>query len=124
MRPMAAIDLPADATASLTARDDRRHVLHSWSAVDGPAPLVVTGADGAFFRDEDGKRWLDFSSQLVNANVGHQHPAMVAAIQAQAAKLCTLAPYHANEATSEAARLVAGLAPGGLDRVFFTNGGA
>lgn len=124
MRPMAAIDLPADATASLTARDDRRHVLHSWSAVDGPAPLVVTGADGAFFRDEDGKRWLDFSSQLVNANVGHQHPAMVAAIQAQAAKLCTLAPYHANEATSEAARLIAGLAPGGLDRVFFTNGGA
>lgn len=124
MRPMAAIDLPADATASLTARDDRRHVLHSWSALDGPAPLVVTGADGAFFRDEDGKRWLDFSSQLVNANVGHQHPAMVAAIQAQAAKLCTLAPYHANEATSEAARLIAGLAPGGLDRVFFTNGGA
>lgn len=124
MRPMAAIDVPADATASLAARDDRRHVLHSWSAIEGPAPLVVTSADGAYFRDEHGKRWLDFSSQLVNTNVGHQHPAMIAAIHAQAAKLCTLAPYHANEATSEAARLIAGLAPGDLDRVFFTNGGA
>ncbi len=124
MRPMAAIDVPVDATASLAARDDRRHVLHSWSAIEGPAPLVVTSADGAYFRDEHGKRWLDFSSQLVNANVGHQHPAMIAAIHAQAAKLCTLAPYHANEATSEAARLIAGLAPGDLDRVFFTNGGA
>lgn len=124
MRSPAAIDLPADATASRAARDDRRHVLHPWSALDGPAPIVVTGAEGAFFRDENGKRWLDFSSQLVNANVGHQHPELVAAIQAQAAKLCTLAPYHANEATSEAARLIAGLAPGGFDRVFFTNGGA
>lgn len=124
MRPPAAFDLPADAAASEAARNDRRHVLHPWSAIDGPAPIVVTRADGAFFHDEDGKRWLDFSSQLVNANVGHQHPKLIAAIQAQAAKLCTLAPYHANEATSEAARLIAGLAPGDLDRVFFTNGGA
>ncbi|HEY0506152.1 MAG TPA: aspartate aminotransferase family protein [Lysobacter sp.] len=104
--------------------DDRRHVLHSWSSHGRLDPVVVAGAAGSHFWDEDGRRWLDFSSQLVNVNVGHQHPKLIAAIQAQAAKLCTIAPYHANAATSEAARLIAEAAPGDLDRVFFTNGGA
>ena len=112
------------ATPSATRANDQRHVLHSWSAHAALQPVVVTGAEGACFFDEDGRRWLDFSSQLVNVNVGHQHPKLVAAIQAQATKLCTIAPYHANEATSEAARLIAEVAPGDLDRVFFTNGGA
>ncbi|HVI59597.1 MAG TPA: aspartate aminotransferase family protein [Luteimonas sp.] len=112
------------ASPTAARRDDRRHVLHSWSAHATFDPLVVTGAQGAWFRDEDGRRWLDFSSQLVNVNVGHQHPKLVAAIKAQADTLCTIAPYHANAATSEAARLVAEVAPAGLDRVFFTNGGA
>ncbi len=105
-------------------RDDRRHVLHSWSAHRVSDPVVVAGAAGAHFWSEDGRRWLDFSSQLVNANVGHQHPRLVAAIKTQADALCTIAPYHANAATSEAARLVAEVAPPGLERVFFTNGGA
>jgi taurine---2-oxoglutarate transaminase len=115
----------ADADAGSDARHaDRLHVLHPWSAHGASHPVVVTGGDGAYFHDEDGRRWLDFSSQLVNVNVGHQHPRLIAAIKAQADKLCTVAPYHANEATSEAARLIAGLAPGNLTRVFFTNGGA
>lgn len=109
---------------SRARRDDRRHVLHSWSAHGSLEPTVVVGAEGAHFRDEDGRRWLDFSSQLVNANVGHQHPKLIAAIRAQAERLCTIAPYHANAATSEAARLIAEVAPGDLNRVFFTNGGA
>jgi len=113
-----------DASPSSARRSDRRHVLHPWSAHGTLAPVVVAGAAGAHFWDEDGRRWLDFSSQLVNVNVGHQHPKLIAAIRLQAEKLCTLAPYHANEATSEAARLIAELAPGDLNRVFFTNGGA
>lgn len=118
-------DAHPDAGApSAARRSDRAHVLHSWSAHATFEPLVVTGAEGAYFVDESGRRWLDFSSQLVNANVGHQHPKLIAAIQAQAAKLCMIAPYHANEATSEAARLIAEVAPGDLNRVFFTNGGA
>src|SRR6185312_497469 len=68
--------------------------------------------------------YLDFSSQLVNVNIGHQHPRLVAAIQEQAAKLCTIAPSFANDKRGEAARLIAELAPGDLNRVFFTNGGA
>src|SRR6476620_8343906 len=105
-------------------RDDRAHVFHSWSAQKALQPLVVAGAAGSWFWDEDGRRYLDFSSQLVNMNIGHQHPKLVAAIQAQAAKLCTVAPSFANDARSEAARLIAELAPGDLKMVFFTNGGA
>ena len=123
VRNDAATGMDSD-TPSAARRDDRRHVLHSWSAHGALAPVVVAGADGAYFRDEDGRRWLDFSSQLVNVNVGHQHPKLIAAIKAQAEALCTIAPYHANAATSEAARLIAEVAPGDLDRVFFTNGGA
>ncbi|WP_082559932.1 MULTISPECIES: aspartate aminotransferase family protein [unclassified Lysobacter] len=111
-------------SSSSAMRDDRAHVLHSWSAAGANDPVVVTGASGAHFQDESGCRYLDFSSQLVNVNVGHQHPRLIAAIQAQAATLCTIAPYHANAATSEAARLIAEVAPGDLNRVFFTNGGA
>ena len=55
----------------------------------------------------DGKRYLDFSSQLVNTNIGHQHPRVTAAIAAQAAKLATIAPQHANEARGEAATRIA-----------------
>ena len=110
---------PSDAFTS-----DRAHVFHSWSAQGMINPLVVAGAEGSWFWDDQGNRYLDFSSQLVNVNIGHQHPKMVAAIQEQAATLCTIAPFHANDARSEAARLIAELAPGDLNMVFFTNGGA
>ncbi|MEX1105213.1 MAG: aminotransferase class III-fold pyridoxal phosphate-dependent enzyme, partial [Ilumatobacteraceae bacterium] len=86
--------------------NDRAHVFHSWSAQASLNPLVVAGAAGSWFWDEDGNRYLDFSSQLVNVNIGHQHPKLVAAIQEAAGKLCTIAPFHANEARSEAARLI------------------
>lgn len=123
MRDVGSASVRADAPSS-AARDDARHVLHSWSSHVDLRPLVVASAEGAHFFDEDGRRWLDFSSQLVNVNIGHRHPKLIAAIKAQADKLCTIAPYHANEATSEAARLIAEVAPGDLNRVFFTNGGA
>ncbi|MCU1392790.1 MAG: hypothetical protein JWM34_1218 [Ilumatobacteraceae bacterium] len=104
--------------------NDRAHVFHSWSSQGALTPLVVTGGEGSWFWDENGNRYLDFASQLVNVNIGHQHPKLVAAIQEQAGKLCTIAPFHANEQRSEAARLIAELAPGDLNMVFFTNGGA
>jgi taurine--2-oxoglutarate transaminase len=103
---------------------DRAHVFHSWSAQALIDPLVIERAEGSCFWDAAGKRYLDFSSQLVNVNIGHQHPRLVAAIQEQAAKLCTVGPAFANDARSEAARLIAERAPGDLDVVFFTNGGA
>jgi taurine--2-oxoglutarate transaminase len=111
-------------TGAEVIADDRDHVFHSWSAQRSLAPIAIAGAEGSWFWDYDGNRWLDFSSQLVNVNIGHQHPAIVAAIKEQADQLCTVAPIHANAARSEAARLIAELAPGDLDKVFFTNGGA
>ena len=104
--------------------NDRAHVFHSWSAQASLTPLVITGGEGSYFWDEAGTRYLDFSSQLVNMNIGHQHPKLVAAIQEAAGRLCTVAPFHATPDRSEAARLIAGVAPGDLNKVFFTNSGA
>ncbi len=109
---------------SQTRANDRGHVFHSWSAQALIDPLPIVGGEGCWFWDEEGRRYLDFSSQLINLNLGHQHPKVVAAIQEQAAKLCTVAPGFANDVRGEAARLIAERAPGDLDMVFFTNGGA
>jgi taurine--2-oxoglutarate transaminase len=103
---------------------DRAHVFHSWSAQAEISPMVITRAEGSHVWDGAGKRYLDFTSQLVFTNLGHQHPRIVAAIQEQAATLCTVAPAFANGTRSEAARLIASHTPGDLDHVFFTNGGA
>ncbi|MGP4048613.1 aspartate aminotransferase family protein [Streptomyces sp. 2A115] len=103
---------------------DRAHVFHSWSAQELIDPLAVAGAEGSYFWDYDGNRYLDFTSGLVFTNIGYQHPKVVAAIQEQAAKLTTFAPAFAVEARSEAARLIAERTPGDLDKIFFTNGGA
>ena len=103
---------------------DRAHVFHSWSAQGALAPMCVAGAEGSYFWDYDGNRFLDFSSQLVFTNVGHQHPKVVKAIQDQAAKLSTIAPQHANAARNGAAQRITDLAAPNLNKVFFTNGGA
>ncbi len=103
---------------------DRAHILHSWSVQSKLNPLPVAGAEGRYFWDYDGKRYLDFSSQLINVNIGHQHPKMIAAIKEQADTLCTIGPPMGNDKRSELAKLVADVAPGHLNRVFFTNGGA
>lgn len=103
---------------------DRAHVFHSWSAQATLDPMVITKAEGSYIWDREGNRLLDFTSQLVYTNLGHQHPRIVQAIQDQAATLCTVAPGYANPARSEAARLIAERTPGDLNRIFFTNGGA
>ncbi|SQE00753.1 Aminotransferase class-III [Parafrankia sp. Ea1.12] len=110
--------------ASTANTENRRHVFYSWAAQETMHPLVVAGAEGSWFWDEGGKRYLDFSSQLVNANIGHQHPAVVEAVVAQARELTTVGPQHSHAVRSEAARLIAERAPGDLDQVFFTTGGA
>src|SRR5699024_6536443 len=163
---------------------ERAHVLAPWSAWGASDPMVVTAAEGCHLWDGDGNKFLDFTSQLVNTNIGHQHPVVVKAIQDQAAELATINPAqgaaalvaapaaaasrlwdgsdnkflastaqlvntnighqhpvvvkaiqdqaaelatinpaHANAARAEAARLVAEVAPAGMNRVFFTNAG-
>ncbi|NYV72778.1 aspartate aminotransferase family protein [Streptomyces sp. UH6] len=115
---------PDAAAVARTYELDRRHVFHSWSAQSALDPMVVTHAEGCYVWDGRGRRMLDFSSQLVNTNIGHQHPYVVEAIAAQARTLTTIAPQHANDQRSRAAQLISERAPGDLNRVFFTNGGA
>ncbi|MEJ6553645.1 aspartate aminotransferase family protein [Microbacterium esteraromaticum] len=116
--------LPApDAEAQVRA-DDRAHVFHSWSAQALIDPVPVAAGEGSTFWDYAGNAYLDFASQLVNLNLGHQHPDLVAAVQQQAGRLCTIQPSVANDVRGELAHLIAGIAPDGLEKVFFTNGGA
>ena len=103
---------------------DRTHVFHSWSAQAQISPLPVAGGEGSYFWDFDGNKYLDFSSQLVFTNIGHQHPKVIKAIQEQAALYTTVAPQHANEARGEAAQRITARAGAHHNKVFFTNGGA
>ncbi|MFC9895647.1 aspartate aminotransferase family protein [Nocardia sp. NPDC127579] len=100
------------------------HVFYPWSVQGGPTPPMITGASGSWFWDEHGTKYLDFSSQLVNVNIGHQHPDLVAAIIEQARTLATISPTVGNPARSELARLITERAPGQLNRILFTTGGA
>lgn len=109
--------------AQVTAAD-LRHVFHSWSAQAALDPLPIAGGSGSTVRDHDGREYLDFSSQLVNVNIGYQHPRVVEAIQQQAAQLATIGPAIANETRARAAQLITERAPEGFEKVFFTNGGA
>ena len=103
---------------------DRAHVFHSWSAQAQISPIPVASAQGSYFWDYEGKKYLDFSCQLVFTNIGHQHPKVVKAIQEQAAILATIAPQHANVARNEAAKRIVDLAGPKFQKVFFTNAGA
>ena len=111
----------ADATANALALDEL--VFHPWT-VQGPRDvLTFVRGSGSHVVDAEGRSYLDFSSQLVFTNLGHQHPRIVAAIKQQAERLCTLAPGHASDIRGEAARLIVEVAPEGLGHVLFTTGG-
>jgi taurine--2-oxoglutarate transaminase len=103
--------------------DAKRYVLYSWSVQDAINPIAVAGAEGRYFWDYDGKRYLDFASQLVNVSIGHGHPKVVAAIKEQAESLATIGPPMATESRSRLGKLLAEVTPGDLSMSFFTNGG-
>lgn len=103
---------------------ERKYVLRSWATQSKNTYTVVTGAKGSYFWDENGKKYLDFASQLVNQNGGHQHPKVVRAIKEQAEKLCYIAPSFTAEPRARLAKEIADLTPGDLCKTFFTLGGA
>src|SRR5919204_6467385 len=104
--------------------DAKRYVLYSWSTQDAINPIAVAGAEGRYFWDYDGKRYLDFASQLVNVSIGHGHPKLVAAIKEQAETLATIRPPMATESRSRLGKLLAEITPGDLSMSFFTHRGA
>jgi taurine--2-oxoglutarate transaminase len=120
---MAVVEANPNLGAEIVA-DAKQFVLYSWSVQNAIDPIPVAGAEGRYFWDYDGNRYLDFASQLVNLNIGHQHPRIVAAIKEQADKLATIGPPMANESRSRLGRLLAEVTPGDLSMSFFTNSGA
>ncbi|MGK0742119.1 aminotransferase class III-fold pyridoxal phosphate-dependent enzyme [Leucobacter sp. Z1108] len=103
---------------------DREYVIHSWSKQGGLNARPIAGAKGSWFWDYDGNRILDFQSQLVNSNLGHQHPKLIEAIKDQAEKLCYIGPNFAEESRARLAQKLAEVTPGDLKMSFFTTGGA
>lgn len=104
--------------------DDTATVFHSWSAQGKLNPLALQTGHGATVVDYDGKEYLDLTSQLVYANIGYQHPRVLAAIEQQLAQLPTVAPAVSNDMRARAAQAILDVAPDGYEKVFFTNGGA
>jgi taurine---2-oxoglutarate transaminase len=103
---------------------NKEYTLFSWSVQSATNPIPISRAEGVYFWDTDGKRYIDFSSQLMNMNIGHQHPKVVKAIQDQAAKLCYAHPGMATEARGILGQKIAEIAPGNLKKTFFCLGGA
>ena len=109
---------------SETKKYDKEYIVHSWSVQSALDPLVITRTKGVHMWDENGKRYLDMTSQLMNQNIGHQHPKVIQAIKDQADKLCFVAPGVAYESRSFLGRALAEVTPGDLKRFFFTLSGA
>jgi taurine--2-oxoglutarate transaminase len=103
---------------------NREYTFFSWSVQSATVPIPITRAEGVYFWDADGKRYIDFSSQLMNVNIGHQHPKVVRAIQEQAARLCFAHPGMATEPRGLLGKKLAEVTPGNLKKTFFCLGGA
>jgi taurine---2-oxoglutarate transaminase len=114
--------------SKLTSQDiiqmNREYTFFPWSVQGQVNPIPVEKADGIYFWDTDGTRYIDFSSQLMNANIGHQNPKVVKAIQDQAGKLCFVHPGNATEPRGLLGKKLAEVTPGDLKKTFFTLGGA
>src|SRR5829696_6500570 len=100
---MATVETNPQLGAQIKA-DAKEFVLHSWSVQNAIDPIPVAGAEGRYFWDYDGKRYLDFASQLVNVSIGYGHPKVIAAIKEQAERLATIGPPMATEPRSTLGR--------------------
>jgi taurine--2-oxoglutarate transaminase len=102
----------------------KRHTMFEWSAQGAVDPIPVARAKGVYFWTPDGRRFLDFNSQLMCVNIGHADPRVVRAIQQQAEVLPYANPFMATEPRARLGAKLAEIAPGDIDVFFFTNGGA
>ena len=105
-------------------QQNREYTLFSWSVQQAANPHPIVSAKGTCFFTADGKRYLDYSSQLMNVNIGHGHPKVIEAIKKQADQLAFVYPGAATTARGDAAEKLAGITPGKLKKTFFTLGGA
>src|SRR5688572_22518867 len=102
----------------------RRHTLFEWSVQSAVDPIPVASAKGIYFWTPEGKRFIDFNSQLMCVNIGHGDERVIRAIQQQAATLAYANPFMATEVRARLGAKLAEITPGDIDTFFFTNGGA
>ena len=102
----------------------RQYTLYDWMAQSAADPIPVDTARGVYFYTPDGKRYLDFNSQLMSVNAGHGDRRIIEAIKRQAEKLAFANPFMAHEPRALLGKKLAELLPGDIDKVFFTLGGA
>ena len=102
----------------------RRHTLFEWSAQAAVDPIPVARAKGVYFWTPEGKRFIDFNSQLMCVNIGHGDERVISAIKEQASTLAYANPFMATDVRARLAVKLAEITPGEIDAFFFTNGGA
>lgn len=111
-------------TSEEMIRDCLAHSMFSWSATGKVDPLPIARSEGVYLYTPEGKRLLDFNSQLMSVNIGHSHPKVVAAMKAAADGVLYVYPGTATEPRARLSKRLAELAPGDIDSFFFTLGGA
>jgi taurine--2-oxoglutarate transaminase len=118
----------ATATMTMTGEEmitlTKKHTLFEWSAQAKVDPIAVARAEGIYFWTPEGKRFIDFNSQLMSVNIGHGDRRVVKAIQDQAATLAYVSPHMATEPRARLGAKLAEISPGDIDTFFFTNGGS
>jgi taurine--2-oxoglutarate transaminase len=115
---------PSALSAEEIVRLCKQHTIFEWSAQAAVQPLTMSKAKGVFFWDAQGKRYFDFNSQLMSVNIGHGDARVVDAIKAQADRLPYASPYMATDVRAMLGKRLAELAPGDLNKAFFTLGGS
>ena len=118
----------ATATPTLTGQEivdlTKRHTLFEWSAQSKVDPIPIARAKGIYFWTPEGKRFIDFNSQLMSVNIGHGDERVIQAITDQASVLAYANPFMATEPRARLGQKLAEITPGDIDTFFFTNGGA
>jgi len=102
----------------------KQHTIFEWSAQNAVDPIPVARAKGVYFWTPEGKRFIDFNSQLMCVNIGHGDERVIKAIQEQVAVLAYANPFMATEPRARLGEKLASITPGDIDVFFFTNGGA
>src|SRR6267142_4162075 len=118
----------ATTTPTMSGQDivalTKKHTLFEWSAQSKVDPIPVARAKGIYFWTPEGKRFIDFNSQLMSVNIGHGDERVIEAIAEQARKLAYANPFMATEPRARLGEKLAEITPGDIDTFFFTNGGA
>jgi len=111
-------------SAEQITQESKEYTFFSWSVQSEINPIPIDHAEGVYFWDANGKRYLDFSAQLMNVNIGHHHPKVIAAIQKQAEALCYSHPGMATEPRGQLGKILADITPGDLKKTFFCLSGS